>query len=70
MTDRTSRILLAIIALGLWANLFVPVLRPSQAIAQYETDHILKSVDAHLANIDVNIDRLQKGACPNGKLCF
>ena len=70
MMDRTTRILLAIIAFGLWANLFVSVLRPSQAVAQYEADYVLKSVNAHLANIDVNIDRLQKGACTNGKLCF
>jgi hypothetical protein len=70
MLDRTSKILLAIVALGLWANMFALLFRPNEAVAQYETDYILRSVDAHLANIDGNIDRLQKGSCPNGKLCF
>jgi len=70
MPDRTSKILLAVIALGLWGNVFAFLLRSNVAVAQYETDHILRSVDAHLANIDGNIDRLQKGSCPNGKLCF
>ena len=40
------------------------------AVAQYESDYILRSIDAHLAKIDVNIDKLQRGACPNGKLCM
>jgi hypothetical protein len=70
MTDRTSKILLALIALGLWANLFVPLLRPNTALAQYENDHILKSIDARLASIDLNIEKLQKGTCANGRLCF
>ena len=70
MTDRTTKILLAAIALGLWANLFVPIVRPITAFAQYETDYILKSIDARLASIDTNIDRLQRGNCNNGKLCL
>lgn len=70
MADRTTKILLASIALGLWANLFVPLLRPITAFAQYETDYILKSIDARLASIDINIDRLQRGNCANGKLCL
>jgi hypothetical protein len=70
MVDRTTKILLASIALGLWANLFAPVLRPITAFAQYENDHILKSIDARLASIDVNIERLQNGNCANRKLCL
>lgn len=70
MIDRTTKILLACVALGLWANLFAPVLRPLTANAQYESDYILRSIDAHLARIDANIDKLQRGACANGKLCL
>jgi len=70
MADRTTKILLAIIALGLWCNLFATVVRPMTAFAQYEGDYILRSIDAHLAKIDANIDKLQKGACANGKLCL
>ena len=70
MTDRMTKILLASIALGLWANLLVPLFRPTAALAEYEADYILKSIDARLASIDINIDRLQKGICANGKLCL
>jgi len=70
MADRTTKILLACIALGLWVNIFAPLLRPIAAFAQYETDYILKSIDARLASIDANIDKLQKGTCSNGRLCF
>jgi hypothetical protein len=70
MTDRTTKIILALIALGLWGNLVMPLIRPMVAVAQYETDHILRSIDARLSSIDANIDKLQKGSCPNGKLCL
>jgi hypothetical protein len=39
------------------------------AVAQYETDYILKRIEAHLSAIDVNIDRLQLGLAPTEKLC-
>jgi hypothetical protein len=70
MTDRTTKILLASIALGLWANALIPLVQPISALAQYESDYILKSINAHLANMDVNLDKLQKGSCSNGKLCL
>lgn len=70
MVDRTTKILLASIALGLWANLLMPSLRPIAALAQYESDHILRSIDARLANIAFNIEKLQRGDCANGKLCL
>jgi hypothetical protein len=69
MSHWAIKILLASIATGLWANIIVPLIRPAPAVAQYETDQILKSIDIHLRNIDVNIDKLQAGSCANGKLC-
>jgi hypothetical protein len=69
MTDRLTKILLGTIALGLWVNLFVPLVRPVTAVAQYETDYILKRIEGHLSAIALNIERLQLGSCANGKLC-
>ena len=57
MTDRTSKILFASIALGLWANITVVLTQPRPANAQYEADYILKSIDGHLSKIDLNIER-------------
>jgi len=68
-TDLTTKFLLAAIAAGLWVNIVVPLLRPIEAVAQYEADHILKTMDVRLTNIDANLDRLQRGACANSKIC-
>jgi len=70
MSDRTTKILLALIALGLWGNLLVPLVMPTAIHAQYESDYILKSINGHLSSIDANIDKLARGACSNGKLCL
>lgn len=69
MTDRSTKILLSSIALGLWANLFIPLVRPVTAVAQYETDRILQRIEGHLSAMDLNIERLQNGSCANGRLC-
>jgi len=70
MIDWTTKILLGAIMLGLWANVFVPLVRPTPAVAQYQSDFILKSIDNHLTTIDINIDRLVRSSCSNGKLCL
>jgi hypothetical protein len=69
MNNWTIKILLSSIALGLWANIMVPLIRPTTAVAQYETDYVLKSMDIHLQRIEVGIDKIQTGTCTNGKLC-
>lgn len=61
MTDRMTKFLLGSIALGLWVNLLVPLVRPTAAVAQYENDYILKSIDARFAGISVDIERLLRG---------
>jgi hypothetical protein len=57
MSDRITKILLGAIALGLWANLFIPLVRPISAIAQYQGDYLLKSIDSHLTSIENDLDR-------------
>jgi len=69
MTDKTTKLILAAIAAGLWANLFMPFLRPIEAVAQYESDSILRKMDVRVTNLDANVDRLLRGACSNSKLC-
>jgi hypothetical protein len=53
--DRTTKILLAAIALGLWANAGLNVIRPAWALraSSYCTDVIgcLQSINGHLDNI-------------------
>lgn len=57
MTDRSTKILLAVIAAGLWANVVALQVRPATADAS-----LLRSIDNHLANLTI-------GTCINRKLC-
>lgn len=59
MNDRTTKILLALIALGLWANALGPVLKPLPAFA---SDSLLRSIDSTLEDI-------ARGNCSNRKIC-
>lgn len=69
MTDRTTKILLAIIALGLWANAMSLFIRPNRVIAQ---DNVFSSIDSHLSRIDHDVHNLadiEDGTCRNSKIC-
>jgi len=55
--NRTTQLLLAVIALGLWANASASWLRPAHA----QTDTLLRSIDTQLSSIDTNIRRLVRG---------
>ena len=69
MTDRITKLLLFLIALGLWANVSIGLLRPQRASAD---DSTLSSIDDHLARIyhDVhNMNDIEDGTCRNPKLC-
>jgi len=59
--DRSAKILLGLIAAGLWANAILPVLKIIPAQAQ--------SADHYLQRIDSNISLLVNGVCVNRKLC-
>jgi hypothetical protein len=60
MSDRITKILLGAIALGLWANLLIPLVRPISAIAQYQNDFLLNSIDSHLTGIENDLGKASK----------
>lgn len=59
MIDRTSKIILVAIALGLWANVSILVFRPIPAIAQ----------NADLSDIRHDLHAIFGGICINSKIC-
>jgi hypothetical protein len=61
MIDRAGKILLSMIAAGLWANIAISLLQVPTASAQDATS-ILRSIDSH-------ISALTSGLCLNRKLC-
>lgn len=58
-TDRTTKLLLALIAIALWMNALNPWLRPITASAQVE----------ELSGIASEVRRISRGLCLNGKIC-
>jgi hypothetical protein len=66
MSDRPTKLLLAIIALGLWANLAALLFQPIAALAQKDdTAMILGTV----SSIENELEQIQTGSCPNAKIC-
>jgi hypothetical protein len=66
MSDRTTKLLLATIALGLWANLAVFLFRPVVALAQRDDATMILS---HVSTIEDELEQIQTGSCSNTKIC-
>jgi hypothetical protein len=64
MMDRTTKLLLLLIALGLWVNVAIPFLRPRIVAAQSIGD-----IDSLLSNIESDVHKLARGTCTNTKIC-
>ena len=60
LMDRASKVLLMIVAAGLWINIAVPFFRPVAANAQY---------DQELNKIVLHISSIANGNCTNRKIC-
>jgi hypothetical protein len=80
MTDKTTKFLLLLIALALWANLISPLLQPPIVAAQKATmddvDERLSNIESDvnhiakgLSNVESNVDDIARGKCKNSKLC-
>ena len=63
MTDTTTKVILVVIALGVWVNTFLSADR--QAVAQQTAQH----TDTNVSVIADNISWLAGGVCQNHKLC-
>lgn len=83
MADKTTKLLLAVIALGVWANLVI-LFRPARSVSS--SAEVLSSIDIHLSEIEEStkaVDQLKEdidtlkddvsaiavGGCANGSLC-
>jgi hypothetical protein len=66
MSDRTTKLLLAAIALGLWANLVAFLFQPVVALAQKDDANMILS---HVNDIEDELEQIQTGSCSNTKIC-
>jgi len=69
--DKTTKIILAAIALGLWANAGVSMLRPAiaQTLDQRIMQNYVEKIEKNLYSIAEGIHIIARGDCPNKKLC-
>jgi hypothetical protein len=61
--DKSTKIILAFIALGLWANAISPLWHSRSVFAQDSR------VDRDIHNISDNIEKIANGLCLNSALC-
>jgi hypothetical protein len=59
MTDRITKVLLGLIASGLWANFAASQIRPARA----------QDLDLVLGNIESYVEKIATGTCTNFKIC-
>lgn len=63
MIDRTTKVLLALIAFGIWLNIALPIYRPSVAVAQdFQTPAFISSIASY-------VQQIATGTCLNHRLC-
>ena len=67
--DRTTKLLLAAIALGLWVNIAAPLLRPTSVKAQVPYEQAQVPFEQSVQNIAQSISMIAYGNCPNRVLC-
>ena len=66
MVDRTTKWLLATIAVGLWINIGVSILRPISAKAQIDE---LSGIASSVSSIEGDLSSIMGGLCLNSKIC-
>jgi hypothetical protein len=59
VADRTTKVLLVLIAVGIWANLATPFLRPNPTVAQREM----------FGRLSQDVGEISTGFCMNKKIC-
>ena len=70
-TDRTTKALLALIALALFLNVFVPLLQPPVMNAQSEplVELYLRNQNEVVRAISDGLQRIELGLCDNDQIC-
>jgi len=67
MLDRSTKLLLAVIALGLWANVISVWIGPVTVDAQ--TDFYLRQINNGIQSIERDVSDISDGFCLNSEIC-
>ena len=70
-TDKMTKILLTVIAAGLWANAMTSWLKPASALADSELSSqlSLSSIERSVSSINSDLGSISSGLCLNRKIC-
>ena len=70
MTDLVTKLLLAIVALGIWANVLAPYLVTSSIERRLAFLSLtINSIEVDVSSISTSISGIADGSCGNPKLC-
>jgi hypothetical protein len=67
--DRTTKAILALIALGLWANAVPRLIHPAAAADNEYVTVSLGSIVSSLSKIESSLSKIEIGGCFNSKIC-
>lgn len=65
-SDRTTKVLLLLIALGLWVNALAPMFRPTPVVAARPD---LDDIEKEVRDIAHDVHSIYNGICLNNKIC-
>ena len=70
MVDKTTKVLLLAIAIGLWANIAAQWTNPVQAQDIGTTQMVigLQSIESSVSSINSDLGRIQLGSCANSTI--
>ena len=69
-TDRTTKLLLALIAMALFLNAIVPLVQPAAVQAQDAAiERHLRQISNDVRQFSNDFKRISNGSCFNDKLC-
>lgn len=70
--DRTTKLLLALVAIALWLNVFFMLFGPGAVAAveaAQEAPPGMERIQELLENMDANLEVIALGSCMNARLC-
>ena len=70
-TDRTTKLMLALIAMALFLNAIVPLVQPAAVQAQQDAaiERHLRQISNDLRQFSNDFKRISDGSCFNDKIC-
>jgi len=66
--DKSTKLLLAVIAVALWLIALNPWLQPPPVSAQ-DSDRYLRRIQSSVSSIESSLRSIGNGVCLNGKIC-